>query len=64
MVKQFGISTLEMLLSLSVVASVSAFTLEMAEEVEVAVLEHQEQRLDVKALKARIQSAHYQQVIK
>lgn len=64
MVKQFGISTLEMLLSLSVVASVSAFTLEMAEEVEVAVLEHQEQTLDVKALKARIQSAHYQQVIK
>jgi len=57
MIKQYGITTLELLLSITIASSATAFTLSMAEEVEVAVQEHQAETLDVKALRARIQSA-------
>lgn len=52
-----GVTSLELLLSLTIASSVTAFTLSMAEEVEVAVTDYQQQTLDVKALKESIQTA-------
>lgn len=57
MLKQFGITTLEMLLSLTIISSVSAFTVAMSEEVEEVAAQYQAETLDVKAMRARIQSA-------
>lgn len=56
MFKQVGISSLELLLSLTVVSSVTAYTLNMSEEVEAEIKNYQ-QTVDVKKLKAKIQSA-------
>lgn len=56
MFKQVGISSLELLLSLTVVSSVTAYTLNMSEEVEAEIKNYQ-QTIDVKKLKAKIQSA-------
>lgn len=57
MFKQLGISSLELLLSLTVISSISAYTLAMTEEVEVAAKEYQQQ-VDVNQLRKRIQSRH------
>lgn len=57
MFKQSGLTSLELLLSLAIASSVTAFTVSMAEKAEVAVAEYQAQTLDVKALRAKIQSA-------
>lgn len=56
MFKQIGISSLELLLSLTVVSSVTAYTLNMSEEVEAKIKNYQ-QTVDVKKMKAKIQSA-------
>lgn len=58
MQKQSGISTLELLLSLTVISSISAYTLSMAEEVEESIEEYQQQ-VDVKKLKNKIQYSHH-----
>jgi hypothetical protein len=57
MFKQIGISTLELLLSLTVISSISAYTLSMSEEVEASINEYQQQ-VDVKNLKDKIYSHH------
>ncbi|MDX1914468.1 MAG: hypothetical protein SFU55_02690 [Methylophilus sp.] len=56
MFKQMGITSLELLLSLTIASSVTAFTLSMSEEVEVAIADYQQQTVDVKALREKIQS--------
>ena len=55
MLKQVGISTLELLLSLTIISSISAYTLTMSEEVEVGIKEYQQQT-DVKEMRKKIQS--------
>lgn len=55
MLKQVGISTLELLLSLTIISSISAYTLTMSEEVEVSIKEYQQQT-DVKEMRKKIQS--------
>lgn len=55
MYKQIGISSIEFLLSITIVSSISAFTLNLYEEVESEVKNYQ-QTVDVKKLKAKIQS--------
>lgn len=57
MLKQVGISSLELLLSLTVISSISAYTLTMSEEVEVSIKEYQRQT-DVRELRKKIQSRH------
>lgn len=54
MFKQAGITTLELLLSLTIVSSVSAFTIAMSEEVEEALVQQQEERLDIKILREKL----------
>lgn len=55
MFKQIGISSLELLLSLTIVSSITAYTLTLSEEVEAEIKNYQE-TVDVKKLKAKIQS--------
>jgi hypothetical protein len=55
MLKQVGISTLELLLSLTIISSISAYTLTMSEEVEVNIKDYQQQ-INVKELRKKIQS--------
>ena len=55
MLKQVGISTLELLLSLTIISSISAYTLKMSEEVEVNIKEYQQQ-INLKELRKKIQS--------
>ena len=57
MFTQRGISSLELLLSLTIASSVSAFTLTMSEEVEDASVKYQK-TIDIKALKQQIQTAY------
>ncbi|MEQ1599746.1 MAG: hypothetical protein ABL880_10320 [Methylotenera sp.] len=54
--KQIGITTLELLLSLTIVSSVTAYTINLSEEVQSEIKNYQ-QVIDVKKLKAKIQSA-------
>ncbi|HAF01546.1 MAG TPA: hypothetical protein DCO68_01335 [Methylophilaceae bacterium] len=56
MFKQMGVTSLELLLSLTILSSVTAFTLSMSEEVEVAIADYQQQTVDVQALREKIQS--------
>jgi hypothetical protein len=63
MFKQIGITSIELLLSLTIASSVTAFTLSMSEEVEEAVVDYQQQTIDVKALRERIQTAPQQKTI-
>jgi Co/Zn/Cd efflux system component len=63
MFKQTGITSIELLLSLTIASSVTAFTLSMSEEVEEAVVDYQQQTIDVKALRERIQTAPQQKAI-
>ncbi len=51
-----GVTSLELLLSLTILSSVTAFTLSMSEEVEVAIADYQQQTVDVQALREKIQS--------
>lgn len=57
MSKQIGITSLELLLSLSIISSVTAYTLTLSEEVETAMSSYQ-QVTDIKKIKAKIQSAN------
>jgi len=41
MKKQFGISTLELLCSLTIMSSITAYTLAMSDEVETAITDYQ-----------------------
>jgi Tfp pilus assembly major pilin PilA len=63
MFKQIGITSIELLLSLTIASSLTAFTLSMSEEVEEAVVDYQQQTIDVKALRERIQTAPQQKTI-
>lgn len=63
MFKQIGITSIELLLSLTIASSVTAFTISMSEEVEEAVVDYQQQTIDVKALRERIQTAPQQKTI-
>lgn len=58
MFKQRGITSLELLCSLTIISSVTAYTVNMADEVEVAIANYQE-TTDLKQIKARIQTAKY-----
>lgn len=49
--KQFGITTLELLLSLTLISSITAMTLEMAEQAEQSINEYQAQTDIRQALK-------------
>jgi type II secretory pathway component PulJ len=53
--KQIGITTLELLLSLTIVSSVGAYTLSMSEEVETAITDYQ-QTMDLKKIREKIQT--------
>ena len=55
MFKQFGISSVELLISLSIVSSLTAFTLSLAEEVETSAKEYQ-QETNVKEMLKKIRS--------
>jgi type II secretory pathway pseudopilin PulG len=55
MFKQFGISSVELLISLSIVSSLTAFTLSLAEEVEKSAKEYQ-QETNVKEMLKKIRS--------
>jgi hypothetical protein len=55
MFKQIGISSIELLLSLTIISSVTAFTLNLSEEVEVGIEQYQEQT-NVKDLLKKIRS--------
>lgn len=56
MFKQLGISSVELLISLSIVSSMTAFTLSLAEEVEVSAKQYQEET-NVKELMKKIRSS-------
>lgn len=56
MFKQFGISSVELLVSLSIVSSVTAYTLSLAEEVEISAKQYQEQT-NVKEMLKKIRSS-------
>jgi len=53
--KQLGISSVELLISLSIASSITAYTLSMAEEVEKAAKEYQQQT-NVKEMLKKIRS--------
>lgn len=55
MFKQFGISAVELLISLSIASSITAFTLSMANEVEKSAKEYQ-QEVSVKDMLQKIRS--------
>ncbi len=55
MLKQLGISSVELLLSLTIISSISAYTLSMTEEVEKSIQVYQ-QETNVKELLKKIQS--------
>jgi hypothetical protein len=55
MFKQLGISSVELLISLSIASSVTAYTLTMAEEVEHAAKDYQ-QEVNVKEMLKKIRS--------
>lgn len=55
MFKQLGISSVELLLSLTIISSISAYTLSMTEEVEKSIQVYQ-QETNVKELLKKIQS--------
>lgn len=55
MSKQRGISSLELLLSLGIISSLSAYTLTLSEDVELSVKEYQVQT-DIRELRKKIQS--------
>jgi hypothetical protein len=57
MFKQIGITSLELLCTLTIVSSVTAYTLNMSEEVESAIKSYQ-QVTDIKKIKAKIQTAN------
>ncbi|MDO8961887.1 MAG: hypothetical protein Q8R74_03450 [Methylophilus sp.] len=56
MFKQLGISTVELLISLSIVSSMTAFTLSLAEEVEIGAKQYQEET-NVKEMMKKIRSS-------
>ncbi|HQO17331.1 MAG TPA: hypothetical protein PLG02_10255 [Methylotenera sp.] len=56
MKKQFGISTLELLCSLTIMSSITAYTLAMSDEVETAIVDYQK-TTNVKNIKEKIQTA-------
>ncbi|MDP1765954.1 MAG: type II secretion system protein [Methylotenera sp.] len=58
MFKQRGITSLELLCSLTIISSATAYTLNMSDEVEIAIANYQ-QTIDLKQIKARIQTAKY-----
>ncbi|MDO9204196.1 type II secretion system protein [Methylotenera sp.] len=58
MFKQRGITSLELLCSLTIISSVTAYTVNMADEVEIAIANYQ-QTTDLQQIKARIQTAKY-----
>lgn len=53
MKKQFGISTLELLCSLTIMSSITAYTVAMSEEVETAIVDYQK-TTNVKNIKEKI----------
>lgn len=55
MLKQLGISSVELLISLSIISSATAFTLTLAEEVETSAKEYQ-QEINVKELLKKIRA--------
>ncbi len=57
MFKQFGISSVELLVSISIMSSLAAYTLSMAEEVEANAKQYQEQT-NVKEMMKKIRSSH------
>lgn len=56
MKKQFGISTLELLCSLTIMSSITAYTLAMSDEVETAITDYQK-TTNVKNIKEKIHTA-------
>jgi GTP cyclohydrolase II len=56
MFKQLGISSVELLISLSIVSSMTAFTLSLAEEVEISAKQYQEET-NVKEMMKKIRSS-------
>lgn len=56
MYKQLGISTLELLCSLTIMSSITAYTLAMSEEVETAIVEYQK-TTNVSNIKAKIHTS-------
>jgi Tfp pilus assembly major pilin PilA len=54
--KQLGISSVELLISLSIVSSMTAFTLPLAEEVEISAKQYQEET-NVKEMMKKIRSS-------
>jgi len=56
MFKQIGISSVELLITLSISSSIAAFTLSMAEEVEKSAKEYQ-QETNVKEMLKKIRSS-------
>lgn len=57
MFKQYGISSVELLVSISIMSSLAAYTLSMAEEVEASAKQYQEQT-NVKEMMKKIRSNH------
>lgn len=57
MFKQYGISSVELLVSISIMSSLAAYTLTMAEEVEASAKQYQEQT-NVKAMMKKIRTGH------
>lgn len=57
MLKQHGISSVELLVSISIMSSLAAYTLSMAEEVEASAKKYQEQT-NVKEMMKKIRSSH------
>ena len=63
MFKQYGISSVELLVSISIMSSLAAYTLTMAEEVEASAKQYQEQT-NVKAMMKKIRTSHKNSVNK
>lgn len=56
MFKQYGISSVELLVSISIMSSLAAYTVTMAEEVELSAKQYQEQN-NVKDMMKKIRSS-------
>lgn len=57
MFKQKGISSVELLVSITIMSSLAAYTLTMADEVEASAKQYQEQT-NVKEMMKKIRSSH------
>jgi type II secretory pathway component PulJ len=57
MLKQNGITVLELLIGLSVMSGVSLYTVHMAEEVEEAISVYENRTVDVQKLRNKLKSA-------